>query len=233
MFANMVPLDPERHAHKRILRPSGYDFAQSWELIPIGFSEIVPCSMWYPVFFARREERYGVFAMLGAGNTNIFVNPDGTWKTGIIPSLVRAYPFSLSPTPEGDFTILVDESALTEEKGEPLFEEKGQPSPYLENIKTELTRIAQDLHRAESMLKEVAEEGLLTLLSVKHSFTFGSLDLKNALTTNMHAFIKIKPEKLYYFNTKGYLPLLFTQNFSLRNFALFEIFKEYQGQIPF
>ncbi len=227
----MVPLEPERHGNKRLLRPLDYAFAREVEVIPIGFSEIVPCSMWYPVFFAKSGEDLGMFVFLGTSKRNLFVNSDGTWKTGVIPVFLKNYPLSIRK--EGDeYMVLVDERFLSEEEGEPLFED-GKPTPYLENLKTELTQLALDLEKAREFSREMLETGLLQPLNVEQTFSFGTLSLRNALTANMQAFIKIQPEKLYHLNTKGYLSLLFAQNFSLRNFALFELFISFEGVLPF
>ncbi|MBX6422742.1 SapC family protein [Thermosulfurimonas sp. F29] len=231
ILKKMVPLEPRLHSGLGLVRPHDYGFAHKIEIVPIGFSEIVPCSMWYPVFIAKRGEDLGVFVFLGTGETNLFVNPDGTWKTMVIPNLIRTYPFSVRK--EGDeYVVLVDEEFLREGEGAPLFEGE-TPTPYLENIRTELTNIALDLEKAGGFAREVFEAGLLKGLNIHHNFSFGTLTLRNALTADMQAFIKIQPEKLYHLNVKGYLSLLFAQNFSLRNLVLFEVFNSFVGTLPF
>ncbi len=228
----LVPLEPSQHTGRLLQIPENYLFAKDIEIVPIGFTEIVPCSMWYPIFFGKRGDELMVFAALGAAGHNVYLNADGTWKVKIIPKAISLYPFHVAKQKE-DYIILVDETFLGEEIGELLFDAEQNPSPYLQNIKYELTNFAQDIQQASLIAKELFDSGLLTLLEINHTFSFGKFELKSALTADMKALIKTQPEKLYYLNIKGILPILFSQNLSLRNFTLFEIFHAFEGQLPF
>ena len=236
LYRSLRPVDEETFRGKGFVRPAeneDYTFAKEIEFVPLGFSEIVPCSMWYPIFFGRAGEKWEVFAILGAGGKNIFVNPDGTWKTRIIPKVLQLYPFTVQKDQEkGDYLVLVDEIQVREE-GDPFFEPDGSPSPYLESIKEELAEWARDRERVLEMMEEVIQHKLLAPFEVEHHFPFGKFSLKNAFTTDIKAFWRLQPEKLYYLNTKGYFPILFVQNFSLRNLALFELFYLFEGQVKF
>ena len=68
------------------------------------------------------------------------------------------------------------------------------------------------------------EIGCLKLLSSLEVEAKGEKAVfKNVLIGNIDTLSKLSPEKLYYLNNVGYLPILYSVYFSIRNFKLFDL----------
>jgi len=226
-----VPLEPQEMIGMGVRKPESWSFCREVEVVPVGFSEIVPCSLFYPLFFGFSESIPLLMAGLGAGKRNVFVNSDGSWKVSVIPKALQIYPFGLIREGE-DYIVVVEKEYLTRE-GEPLFGEGGEETPYFKNLKTQIEDFARDLHEASSRAKTILELGLGQPLRIYHRFSFGELNLERAFSTNFKQLSRIQPEKIYRFIVDGTLPVLMAQNLSMRNFALFEVFYNFEGQLAF
>lgn len=227
-----VPLEPEKMAGFGVRRPEGLSFAAEIEVVPIGFSEVIPCSLWYPVFFGLSGREPLILVALGAGKKSLFLNPDNSWKISVVPRVLQIYPFGIIKSGEEEYTIVVEEEYLVEGEGEPLFTDEGE-TVYFQNIKTQIEEVAQDLYEASRKAREIIELGLVQRLELYHRFSFGEMYLKNALTADVRKLSHLQPEKIYHLVVKGVLPALLAQNLSMRNFALFELFHRFEGRLPF
>lgn len=231
MLNKPIPLEPEKMVGIGVKRSKDFSFAKAVEVVPIGFTEIVPCSLWYPVFIGLSDAKPMFFVALGAGGKNVFVNSNYTWKVSVIPKILDIYPFGLVKSGEEEYTIVVEEEYLTD-KEEPLFNKDGETS-YFQNIKAQIEEIAKDLHDASLRAKELLELDLVQPLNLYHKFSFGEMHLQNALSADIRKLFKLQPEKLYYLMSKGILQVLLAQNLSMRNFVLFEVFNKFEGQLTF
>ncbi len=230
-FKKPIPLEPEKMVGFGIKFPEGLNFATEIDIVPIGFSEIIPCSLWYPVFFGLTKGEPMIFVALGPKKRSLFVNQDNTWKTSVVPKVLQIYPFGIIKDNE-EYIIVVEEEYLTPGKGEFLFTEEGE-TVYFQNIKAQIEEVAKDLHEASQKAREIIELGLVQPLELRHQFSFGEICLRNALTADIRKLSHLQPEKIYHLVVKGTLPVLLAQNLSMRNFALFELFAYFEGRLPF
>ena len=76
-------------------------------------------------------------AVLGVrGPENLFVAPDGTWTAKYVPAFLRRYPFVFSQAEER-LILCIDDAfpGLNREgRGQPLFQDDGSPSPYVDGV---------------------------------------------------------------------------------------------------
>jgi len=61
-FKNPAILDVETHKDLKIAKPYDYSFMQDVETVPLTFSELLSCSMYYPVMFGIFEGEIFPFA---------------------------------------------------------------------------------------------------------------------------------------------------------------------------
>uniref|UniRef100_A0A832LY61 SapC family protein n=1 Tax=Caldimicrobium thiodismutans TaxID=1653476 RepID=A0A832LY61_9BACT len=226
-FKKPVLLEVEKHLGLGVKRPENYAFAQEVEVVPLTFSELLPISMYYPVVFGIAEGKIIYpFAVLGFRGKNIYLNEEGHFKVPEIPKIIKHYPFGvIRETEENreDWLILIDEACLSEDAEEKLFEANGEESEFMKKIKEELTELALDFAKAYQYAQELADLRLLKLLpEFVVNTKLGIHRFKNILIGDAEALKNISPERLYYLNTSGYLPILYSIYLSVRNFVLFD-----------
>ena len=216
-------LEEEKHKNLRLTLPSDFSFLRKVVALPLGYSEIVAATMYYPVLFGIKESFIYPFAVLGVEEKNIFVNDEGQFIVDMIPKCAELYPFGVAKKGD-DYLVVYDEKAEALE-GEPVFTEDGSFTPFFNQRKEELTNYAIDINQALEFAKNAYENGLLKFVeALKIDTKHGSLMLKDVLIANaVEAIPKLSPEKLYHFNVTGYLPILYATYFSVRNFKLFDL----------
>ena len=224
-FKSPAILDIETHKDLKIAKPYDYSFMQDVETVPLTFSELLSCSMYYPVMFGIFEGEIFPFAVLGINGKNVYLNEDGFFKVDVIPKAVQVYPFGVirqKKEDEMDWIVIVDEECKKEE-GEALFEEDGSETIYFKSVKSELSELALDFQKVYEFCKEIYDLGCLKSINFEVSTKYGKAFFKNILIGNIEVLSKIQPEKLYYLNTAGYLPIIYSIYFSVRNFKLFDL----------
>jgi len=216
-------LEEEKHKNLRLTLPSDFSFLRKVVALPLGYSEIVAATMYYPVLFGIKESFIYPFAVLGVEEKNIFVNDEGQFIVDMIPKCAELYPFGVAKKGD-DYLVVYDEKAEALD-GEPVFTEDGSFTPFFNQRKEELTNYAIDINQALEFAKNAYENGLLKFVeALKIDTKHGSLMLKDVLIANaVEAIPKLSPEKLYHFNVTGYLPILYATYFSVRNFKLFDL----------
>jgi SapC len=124
----------------------------------------------YPIFFLRAgtdkdgKPLCAPVAVFGlAKGENLFLRGD-RWDARYVPALLRAYPFAMAPTGEGQQHVMViDQSSgvLSTEVGEPLFKEDGAPSAFLEDLRQFTERVEVEVERTRLAGRKLMEMNLL------------------------------------------------------------------------
>jgi len=226
LFKNPIILEPEEHKNLRIFKPLNYSFMSGVEMIPLGYSEILPATIYYPVFFGMAEGFVLPFVVLGVQGKNPYLTKEGFFKIDFIPKLAQLYPFGLVYLKEGEqenFLVAVDEENTYTDEGEIVFTENGEETTFFSEIKQELTQFALDLKKAMEFGQKILEIGCINQTSFVMNGPLGRAEFKNVLIANIETLRRLQPEKLYYLNTAGYLPVLYGAYFSIRNFKIFEL----------
>lgn len=225
-FKNAVLLDEEEHQDLKIKKPENYEFMKEVEVVPLGFSELVSATMFYPVMIGVQQGEYFPFAILGINRKNVFIDENGNFKVEPIPKICQLYPFSVIKTRLEDgkeeWNVIVD-LACKDENGERIFDDFGGETPFFSEVKKELTELAIDLQKASEFCKELLELNCIKSINLKINSKYGEVNLKNIYIIDIENLRKTSPEKLYYLNTSGYLPILYAIYYSVRNFKLFDL----------
>lgn len=222
-----IVVDTQLHRELRVMPPTNFEFAQALEVIPLGFSELLGVSMYYPVLFGIHRGQIFPFAVLGTNGRNIYLNEERRFKVDIIPNLILNYPFSVikkeNSEGEGEWLVILDESQCQEE-GIRIFEESGEETSYFQEVKKKLTDLALDLQKALDFSQEVLQTQCLELIpELTFKSKYGSCVFKNALIVNIERLRKLSPEKLYFYHSNGYLSILYSIYLSVRNFKLWDL----------
>lgn len=226
IFKEPVILEVALHKDLQVSMPSNFLFSRDVEILPICFSELLSVSMYYPVLFGSHSGQIFPFAVLGLNGKNLYLTEEGTFKVEVIPKILSTYPFGVIRKKEDEkeeWVVIVDEIYCGKD-GIKIFEEQGEETAEFREIKGKLTELAFDFQQALDFSKEIFEAQLLQLCSeflvpTKH----GSSVFKNIFIANIETLRKISPEKLYYYNANGYLPIIYSIYFSVRNFKLWDL----------
>ncbi|MFN3505478.1 MAG: SapC family protein [Caldimicrobium sp.] len=225
-FKNPVILDKDLHRNLAIKEPVNFFFAKETEIIPVGFSQLLEVSMYYPVFFGLVDTNLMPFCALGINKKNVYLNEAGFFRVEVIPQAIQNYPFGIVKKEEEgkeEWVVIVDE-ACRDDKGKRLFDDNGNETEYLKAVKERLTHLAIDLQKAQDFARELYEARLLQHLpEFNISLKIGTCKLKNILIGNAEGFKNLSPEKLYFYNTIGYIPIFYSIYLSIRNFKLFDL----------
>ncbi len=224
LFKDPEILEVEKHRDLKILKPLDFSFTEDLEIVPLTFSELLSVSMYYPVMFGTYEGTIFPFAVLGINRKNIYLDSTGNFKVEVIPKVIQAFPFGVIKKvieEETNWIIIFDKSYVSE-KGYPLFEEDGQGTSFLESVKGELSELALDFEEVYKFSREIFELGCLRPINLDIEIKIGRANFKNVLVGNIDVLAKLAPEKLYFLNTSGFLPVIYSIYFSVRNFKLFD-----------
>lgn len=124
----LTELNINKHRHLKLQPMPSFRHVEGTNLVALGAEEIPRAALAYPVVFARTENGFHPFALLGLSETENLYLEDNKWLANYIPAAVRSYPFRFA----GE-RVLIDESAphFEGEKGAELFDESGSPSTAL------------------------------------------------------------------------------------------------------
>jgi hypothetical protein len=169
-YTRPEPLSREAHRRiglRRVTNP--FAFARASNVAPLTVAEFPLAGLTYPIIFAG--ERRMPLAVMGLGQgQNLFVNQDGAFETGAyIPAYIRRYPFVFAANESRDQMVLCidrDATMLGEDYDLPFFNEKGEPSDYLQGCIKFCNDFESEGRRTESFVKLLTD---LDLFEIKRS----------------------------------------------------------------
>jgi hypothetical protein len=170
-MTNIVVLNSQSHRELRVQAEATAKFGDNQRFVPVVITEIPLLVTHYPVLFSKDADTGAFFcgAMLGIDEgENLFLK-EGKGHEGYRPLNLQRAPFFVS----GDeLAIDLDHLRISADKGQSLFDENGEPTPYLESIKAAF----QQLKPGNEMTKRFIE----TLLKLNLLARFVSARLSTA-----------------------------------------------------
>ena len=173
-YEKPVPLNKEAHKDLKIgTNEAGFSFAKQTNSVLLSGMEFVHAAKEYPIIFIKAGERTLPVALLGfRKDENLFIDADGKWDARYIPAFVRRYPFILAESPEAEqvegeekkLAVCIDEAfpGLNKEEGNPLFDDKGEPTELLDNAIKFLKEYQAQYQRTEIFINRLNDMDLLT-----------------------------------------------------------------------
>jgi len=164
-YEQATAVSSERHRNWSVER-AGYAFSRNTNSVPLTTVEFARASRVYPVVFAGVEGGKLPVAVLGLKDReNLFIANDGDWEATYIPAFVRRYPFVFATQDEGKtFTVCIDEGFAgcnEEQRGERLFDDEGERTPYLEQVLAFLQEYQLQFQRTQAFCAKLVELDLL------------------------------------------------------------------------
>lgn len=233
-YKNIEALSRETHAKLKLEATNDLSFVAENYWVPLAGVEFFRAADHFPVVFLKEGEEFVPIALLGLEESrNLFVMNDSSWKEGAyIPAFIRRYPFVLAGTNQKDEQLTVcldrDYSGFNEKSGEALFDEKGEPTEFLNNVISFLSNYNVDMVRTQDFVKILKAHNLLESKTVTiTSNNDEKFDVQNVYIIDEEAFSKLDGETLVTLNQQGMLGWVFAHLVSLNNFPmLFDMFRK-------
>jgi len=226
MFKNIVHINKERHANIKVKPTNDFSFAKDFHLAYVTVHEFVRASMHYPIVFLEDKQSSGfrTVALLGmTAGTNAFVDDEGKWDAPYIPAIIRRYPFALAPVPGDDrYLVCIDEGSdlVNENEGTSLFDESGEPTQVVENVK----RYLAELHQMDNFTVEFStflqQNNLLTPLSMRVNVNQQPRNINGCYVVNEERLNNLGDAKFLEMREKRYLPAIYAHLMSLAQFEV-------------
>lgn len=221
MFEQVVPVSAERHAAKKVRPSDDFRFAAGFHIAYVTTHEFARAASIYPVVFLedKPSDGYRPVALLGLdAGENLFIDAQGKWAASYIPAIIRRYPFALVKASDADrFIVCVDEasSLLNDEEGAALFDDKGQPTQVIENVKRYLGELQQMDQITGDFCRFLVENNLMTPLNVKVNAGNQVRNITGCHVINEERLNNFSDAKFLEVRQKGYLPAIYAHLISL------------------
>jgi hypothetical protein len=225
-YKEIVPL---LKTHKVRLLKAGEvpPFVRDLNAIPISYSEFARVALTYPIVFTSGDkgETFAPVAVLGmTGGENLFVSKDLWAERTYVPAYARRFPFcmarvTLDKVEQQDRLICV-EKEFAGDKGEAMFDDKGQPLQKWKDIEKLLSEYETDLERSREMCGILADYALLEPFNMQAT-------LGKQAPIQLTGMYRVDEKKIEHLNSsqlknlvkKGVLGRIYAHLVSLENFA--------------
>ena len=173
MFQQVVPVNKERHASKKIKDIADFNFASEFHIAYVTMHEFVRAASIFPIVFLedKIKDEFRPVALMGLNaGENLFVAADGKWQSSYVPAIIRRYPFALSPSGKDDqYVVCLDEASdlVSDTDGAALFDEQGDPTQVIENVKRYLGELQQMDFLTQGFCKFLAANNMFTPLNMR------------------------------------------------------------------
>jgi len=214
----------------RVLLPKGPTVPvvfRSMNPIPVSYTEFPIASRDYPVIFISGDEgkSYAPMLVLGlAAQQNLFVLWDDTWDRRVyLPAYVRRFPFCMTRVmvdgKEAPERVACVEKIAINDKGEKLFNDKGEALPEWQQREKLLFEFEADLGRTEEMCKLLAQHQLLEPFTMQATPNNGEpLQLTGMYRVSEEKLAQLDGAVMKDLAAKGVLGRIYAHLISLDNF---------------
>ena len=214
----------------RVLLPKGPTVPvvfRSMNPIPVSYTEFPIASRDYPVIFISGDEgkSYAPMLVLGlAAQQNLFVLWDDTWDRRVyLPAYVRRFPFCMTRVmvdgKEAPERVACVEKIAINDKGEKLFDDKGEALPEWQQREKLLFEFEADLGRTDEMCKLLAQHQLLEPFTMQATPNNGEpLQLTGMYRVSEEKLAQLDGAVMKDLAAKGVLGRIYAHLISLDNF---------------
>ncbi len=220
MFQKVVPVNSQAHANKRVKEIASFEFASKFHIAYLTMQEFTRAASIFPIVFLEDKEKdeFRPVALLGlTPGQNLFVDSTGKWLASYIPAVIRRYPFTLTPSSDGQFVVCIDEgsSLVNETEGAALFDITGAPTQVIDNVK----RYLSELHQMELLTREfcrfLTEHNMFTPLNLRVQDNGAVKTIAGCYVLNEERLNNLSDELFLSIKNKRYLPAVYAHLISL------------------
>jgi hypothetical protein len=226
-YQEIVPLTRQH----RVLLPEARKLPvvfRNLNAVPLSYAEFAAACRDFPIAFITSDggKSFVAMAVLGLENQqNLFAAADGGWEPGVyLPAYVRRYPFCMTRVTvagkeQAERIACVEKRAIND-KGEALYDGKGQPLPaWSERLKL-LFEYEADLQRSDELARTLAGLGLLETFTMQAIPNEGEpIHMTGMHRVSEQKLAELAADPLKELTQKGILARVYAHLISLNNFG--------------
>ncbi|MEJ0028774.1 MAG: SapC family protein [Rhizomicrobium sp.] len=212
-MTNIVVLNSQTHRHLRVQAGASAELGDNQRFVHVAISEFPALVVHYPIFFAKDSETGAFFAgaMLGFGE-NLFLSADGKGQDAYRPLNLQRQPFFVAGS---DLAIDLDSPRVG--RGEALFQESGEPTPYLQTIVAAFRELRPGFEMTKVFIDTLLKLKLIEPITVDLGFDDGSrLKLIDLYTIDRNTLQALPDATVLDLFRRGYLHLIYLMIASLK-----------------
>ena len=219
-MAKLIVLDKNKHQFLRYRPIERYDFAKSFELIPITHSELPLLCCDFPIVVSSTAEGSHLLAIPGINRLGqSAIKGNGAFAGNYIPAFLRRYPFSLLSSKEGDAAVVAYESesgCFDSPSGKPLFDNEGNSTETMQQAIALLEGVQNEMNVTASILSLLSDHDILQPARFKVSNQEGEKVYEGFSRISKEKLSEMDDEFIAGAVRKGWMEMTELQNFSLR-----------------
>lgn len=226
-MADIHTIDPVAHADQGFAPSPDYLHSRAIDRVPLLIAEVPMALMIYPLAFSEEPEGLRLVAVLGGQRgQNDCLGEGGRWRTGYIPSALRAYPFAPVSGGNGDLAVGFDhDSGLWREAPDPargekrFFDADGTPGSILQHAETLLRKCTANQAITDAATAELGKAEVLVPWHFPEAISGGDPP-EGLFRIDQKALHALPPKALAHLMQSNALALAHAQVFSLPRLSI-------------
>ena len=227
LYTNVVALDRVQHRTLRLARRfTDLSPTASMNAVFVTAVEFPDICREYPIVYVRAgkdeatgEDMIAPMAVLGlAQNENLYLQAGGGWRTGYVPAYFRRYPFGMAQISPEQMAVCIDRAypGFSETEGEPLFDDKGEPTALLTDIQRFVEGYETEIQRTRAFCAELQKAGLFQDMRFDATLPDGkTLGVDGFLAIDEKKLAELPDAKVLEWHRNGLLGLVHAQQISM------------------
>lgn len=228
IYEKATPISKHKHKSWSVEVGNDFSYTKGLSAVPLLAAEFLVASREYPIAFTRSGETVQPVVVVGMRQgENLFLNADNSWSANYLPAFLRRYPFVFARSEDGStYTLCVDEGyeGFNESgKGERLFAEDGEVSPYVARVLQFLKSFQEQHSRSRLLCQRLDEFDLLESKTAKWTSPKGeTASLTGFEIVNREKLRALPPKVLGNMVKTGEMELIHAHLASIANFKEIE-----------
>jgi hypothetical protein len=215
-MTRIVVLNSLVHRTVRVQAEAAAKFGDNQRFVQVVVTEFSLLVTHYPILFSKDSDTGAFFcgAMLGIDEgENLFLE-EGKGHEGYRPLNMQRAPFFVS----GDeLAIDLDHPRVGADVGEALFDDRGEPTPYLESVKAAFQQLKPGIEMTKRFIETLLRLNLLEPVDIVLGFDDGTKrNLVDLYTVNQDILRQLPDESVIELFRRGYLQLIYLLIASLK-----------------
>jgi len=227
LYTNVVALDRVQHRDLRLARRfEDLTPTKTMNAVFVTAVEFPDVCREYPIVYVRAgkdeatgEELIAPMAVLGlAQNENLYLERGGSWRTPYVPAYLRRYPFGMAQISPQQMAIVIDEgyAGFSKTEGEPLFDDKGEPTQLLKDVQRFVEDYETEVQRTRAFCAELVKADLLQDMRFDATLPNGqTLGVDGFLAIDEKKLAELPEAKVVEWHRNGLLGLIHAQQISM------------------
>lgn len=221
-MASIKPINKITHKHTKVRDNKSLAHAKDQHIVPLVVQEFSSAAQDYPIAFVKESEtgRFKAVALLGLKSSENLFYVEGKWRGLYIPQHLRTYPFYLA-TQSGSSdkaALCIDEDSelISEVEGQPLFDEQGEQTDFVNSLCDTLVDIKHKSKQTDAFIATLLDKSLLSRKTLELRTPGGeSYDISGLYSIDEEKLNNLPNEDFLELRNKGMLAPIFAALLSM------------------